>query len=311
MKRNTIVGVVVGCALASPVLAEDSIHPETGNVKISTGLGWLGGESKEYVYNPNNGQKMSELDWKIKNIPIIKGDISWDALNWLTVNARGWVTLSSSGSGGMDDYDWVTPGQEHWSHWSTHPNTRLNHANEFDVNIRGWLLNKSAYRFGAILGYQQTRFSWTAFGGSYIYDNGGNIGTFPRDERGIGYKQQFSLPYLGIVGAYRYQNFEFNGLLKFSPWVKAKDNDEHYARDTTFRVQADNLRYYSATVDAGYYVTPKAKVYTEFSASKYEEGQGGMQSINTITGKSDYLGGNAAGIENVHYSVTVGLKYRF
>lgn len=293
-----------------PALADNNLHLDSKNIKTSIGFGVLGGESKEYVYNTDNGKKISELNWKIKNTAIIKGDISWDAFNWLTLNARGWTSLAPSSSG-MDDYDWLTPGQNSWSDWSTHPNTQLNHANEFDINVKGWFLNTPEYRIGTIFGYQQTRFSWTASGGSYNYDNGTKTGVFPPNALGIGYKQQFSMPYLGLAGICRYQNFEFNALLKFSPWVTAKDNDEHYLRDITFHEKTNNSRYYSATIDAGYYVTPNAKIYTELSLSKYEEGKGGSEIINRTTGEKAYLGGDAAGIENMNYTVSVGMQYQF
>ena len=71
-------------------------------VTFNTSLGWLGGESKEYVYD--EGHKVSQLDWKIKNAAIIKGDISWTPVSYITLNARGWTTLAS-GSGEMEDYD--------------------------------------------------------------------------------------------------------------------------------------------------------------------------------------------------------------
>ena len=43
------------------------------------------------------------------------------------------------------------------------------------------------------------------------------------------------MPYIGLVGQYRINDFEFNALFKFSDWVRAHDNDEHYMRDLTFR----------------------------------------------------------------------------
>ncbi|CNI45645.1 outer membrane protease [Yersinia frederiksenii] len=307
---NGILVALSAFTAVSPAFADNNINLNSDSIKTSIALGFLGGESKEYVYDTDNGQKLSELNWKIKNTAIIKGDISWDAFNWLTLNARGWTSLASSSSG-MDDYDWLTPGQSNWSRWSTHPNTQLNHANEFDVNVKGWVLNTPKYRVGTIFGYQKTRFSWAASGGSYSYDNGARTGNIPPDTPVIAYNQQFSMPYLGLAGMYRYQDFEFNALLKFSPWVTAKDNDEHYARNLTFHDKSNNSRYYSATVDAGYYVTPNAKVYTELSLSKYEEGKGGSEIIDRTTGNKGYVGGDAAGIENMNYTVSVGMQYRF
>ena len=110
---------------------------------------------------------------------------------------------------------------------------------------------------------------------------------------------------------YRYQNIELNVLLKFSPWVRARDNDEHYLRELTFRDNADDARYYSASLDIGYYLTSHGKVFTAVSWNKYQEGKGGTQIIDNQSGEEAFEGGDAAGISNKNYNVTVGLQYRF
>lgn len=315
MNRLLIIFGVFGLAATNITLAQNEEEPYAVNlaadsITVNTSLGWLGGESKEYVYDIDTGRKVSELNWKINNTAIIKGDISWDPLYWLTLNARGWATLASSGSG-LDDYDWLSPSQSHWTDWSNSPDTHLNYANEFDINAKAWLVKRSDYKVGAVVGYQQTRFSWTAFGGHYQYDNGNHSGDFPPGKRVLGYQQKFSMPYIGLAGGYRYSNFEFNALLKFSPWVEASDNDEHYLRELTFREKTAGSNYYSASVDVGYYVTPNAKVFTEFTWSKYSQGKGGAQLLDRESGETTYAGGDAAGLENKNYSLTAGLQYRF
>jgi plasminogen activator len=270
----------------------------------------LSGKSHEMVYDDVTGRKISQLDWKIKNVAILKGDISWDAYSFLTLNARGWTSMAS-GSGHMDDYDWMNAKQSSWTDHSSHPSTNVNYANEYDLNVKGWIFQGDNYKAGVTVGYQETRFSWTATGGSYNYDNGAYQGNFPAGERGIGYSQRFSMPYIGLAGQYRFNDFEFNALFKFSDWVRAHDNDEHYMRDLTFREKTTDSRYYGASVDAGYYVTPHAKVFAEFTYSSYEEGKGGTQIIDTNTGESGSIGGDAAGISNHNYTITAGLQYRF
>ncbi|WP_251268633.1 omptin family outer membrane protease, partial [Enterobacter hormaechei] len=89
------------------------------------------------------------------------------------------------------------------------------------LSVQGWLFQDDNYKAGVIAGYQETRFSWTATGGSYNYDNGATTGNFPTGERGIGYSQRFSMPYIGLAGQYRINDFEFNALFKFSDWVRA------------------------------------------------------------------------------------------
>ncbi|HHX3635177.1 TPA: omptin family outer membrane protease, partial [Enterobacter cloacae] len=54
-----------------------------------------------------------------------------------------------------------------------------------------------------------------------------------------------------------------------------------------------------------------AKVFAEFTYSSYEEGKGGTQIIDTNTGESGSIGGDAAGISNRNYTITAGLQYRF
>ena len=51
------------------------------------------------------------------------------------------------------------------------PDTQRNYANEFDLIIKGWLLNEPNYRLGLMAGYQESRYSFTARGGSYIYSS--------------------------------------------------------------------------------------------------------------------------------------------
>ncbi|WP_324724277.1 omptin family outer membrane protease [Lelliottia sp. JS-SCA-14] len=312
MKKSSV-AIMMMATFSGAVYAESSpwtpdFSPESLSVSASAGM--LSGKSQERVYDEVTGRKVSQLDWKIKNVAILKGDISWDAYPFLTLNARGWTSLAS-GSGHMDDYDWMNESQSSWTDHSSHPATNVNYANEYDLNVKGWVFQAENYKAGVVAGYQETRFSWTATGGSYNYDNGTNTGNFPAGERGIGYSQRFSMPYIGLAGQYRFNDIELNALFKFSDWVRAHDNDEHYMRDLTFREKTSNSRYYGASVDAGYYVTPHAKVFAEFAYSNYQEGKGGTQIIDNNSGESESIGGDAAGISNKNYTITAGLQYRF
>ncbi|MBR8504057.1 omptin family outer membrane protease [Enterobacter asburiae] len=312
MIRNIVAGMMMaafsGGVYAGPTIVTPDFSPDS--LAVSASAGMLSGKSHEMVYDEATGRKISQLDWKIKNVAILKGDITWDAYSFLTLNARGWTSLAS-GSGHMDDYDWMNAKQSSWTDHSSHPATNVNYANEYDLNVKGWIFQGDNYKAGVTAGYQETRFSWTATGGTYNYDNGAYQGNFPAGERGIGYSQRFSMPYIGLAGQYRFNDFEFNALFKFSDWVRAHDNDEHYMRDLTFREKTTDSRYYGASVDAGYYVTPHAKVFAEFTYSSYEEGKGGTQIIDTNTGDSGSIGGDAAGISNHNYTITAGLQYRF
>ncbi|EFK5801373.1 omptin family outer membrane protease, partial [Escherichia coli] len=261
------------------------------------------------------GRKVSQLDWKFNNAAIIKGAINWDLMPQVSVGAAGWTTLGQKG-GNMIDRDWQDPDKPGiWTDESRHPDTRLNFANEFDLNIKGWLLNESNYRLGLMAGYQESRYSFTARGGSYIYSDEGfrdDIGSIPNGERAIGYKQRFKMPYIGLTGSYRYEDFEFGGTFKYSGWVEASDNDEHYARvkRITYRSNVKDQNYYSIAVNAGYYVTPNAKVYVEGAWNRVTNKKGDTSLYDHNDNTSEYSK-NGAGIENYNFITTAGLKYTF
>lgn len=279
------------------------------NFTISTSGGILNGKSKELVYT-ETGRKYSQLDWKIKNVAIVKGEISWDAYSFLTLNTRGWTSIRH-GSGHLDDYDWMSSRQESWTHHSSHPSTNVNYANEYDLNLTAWVFQNPNAKAGVVAGYQQTRFSWTANGGYYNYYNGEIIFNLPASEKGIGYSQKFSMPYIGLVGQYRINDFEFNALFKFSDWSRARDNDEHYSRNLTFHEKSSNSRYYGTLINAGYYITPNTKAFAEFAWGKYKEGKGSAKVIDSNSGEVGFIGGDAAGIANNNQTITAGLQYHF
>ncbi|MBS0054951.1 omptin family outer membrane protease [Yersinia sp. Marseille-Q3913] len=282
----------------------------TDNVTISASLGLLNAESQEFVYQPgNSGHKLSQLDWKAKNIPIIKMDISWDLLSNLTLTAQGWSTLSS-GDGAMDNYDWLNQNQTQWSHWSHHEKNNLNYANEIDLNAKFWLLNEKNYRIGVMSGYQRNNHSWAAYGGEINYNNGIQIGKLADSAITIGYKQKFDMPYLGMAGSYRYQDFELTTLLKYSRWVNANGSDEHYLRNLSFKDSSKLSRYYAVTLGAGYYLTPNTKLFVEAAWNRYTEGRGKAQMFNHTTGASTAIS-DGASIAHQSQTISLGIQYKF
>lgn len=308
MNKLAIISLVVGSAWAGAASANSAFFTP-GNVSGSLSTGILGGESKERVYAPDEGgRKVSQLNWKYKNAPVIKGELAWNLMPWVSLNASGWTTLASRGAS-MTDYDWEYKNQQHWSDRSRHPDTRLTYANQFDLGLTGWLLNQPEYRLGIVAGYLQSRFSWSSHGGYYNYDNGTQVGEFGPG-RSIGYRQTFKLPYIGITGMYRYQNWELGSTFKFSNWGSARDNDEHYLNMASYHTKVKDQRYYSLAADVGYYLSENAKVFVEGSWTRYENRKGNLYMIDYSNGDMGYVP-NGGGIEHSSYMVTAGLKYTF
>ncbi|HAN2194250.1 TPA: omptin family outer membrane protease, partial [Escherichia coli] len=128
----------------------------------------------------------------------------------------------------------------------------------------------------------------------------------------IGYKQHFKMPYIGLTGNYRYDSFEFGGSFKYSGWVKASDNDEHYnpEKRITYRSDVNNQNYYSVSLHAGYYITPAAKVYVEGTWNRITNKKGDTSLYSRNLNISDHTK-NGAGIESYNFMTTAGLKYYF
>lgn len=84
-----------------------------GEGKISAEIQTMNGKAGEYVYDPENGDKVSYLDWKIKNVPILKLGYDYTIDNW-EFSITGKKNIGKNfRSGYMKDYDWFsTPDNE-------------------------------------------------------------------------------------------------------------------------------------------------------------------------------------------------------
>ncbi|EOV0285800.1 omptin family outer membrane protease [Salmonella enterica] len=309
-KFNRVSLATILAVFSVQVFADDNSWFTPENISAGLSTGFLSGEARERVYEPaEGGRKISQLDWKYNHAPVIKGSLNWDVMPRFTVGMSGWTTLSGSG-GSMTDNDWLDPEQKEKTDYSRHPDTKLNYANQFDISLTGWILNEPDYRAGLAVGYQQSTFSWTSKGGSYLYDNGTDTGSFLPGQSVIGYSQTFKLPWIGIAGTYRFRDFELNGLFKYSNQGKVTDNDEHYLRDTTFRDRATGQKFYSLSADAGYYITDNAKVFVDVAWSRMLNVKGNITENdygeNTKTRYKD-----SSGTEYSNYMVTGGIQYRF
>lgn len=300
-------------AFAMPYLNGEPAQYQHDGLSLNASLGYLGGESKESVYY--QGKQLSRLDWKTKNAAIIKAEANYDLLPWLSVNARGWTTLAS-GSGHMNDYDWQDLHSSHHTDSSSSPAT-LNESNEFDFSLRGWVLNQENYKLGAVAGYQENRTSWLASGGTYDYagtDANGDYdpnlprerGEFPAGKPAVGYRQIFKTPYIGLAGFYSLAQFELSGLLKYSHWVDAKDNDVHYMTGATSTTGTNNSELWAGVVNAGYWVTPQAKVFSEASYTYYPNKHGDENQWDEDG--HEYLQ-NGGGIQSRAWSISAGIQY--
>lgn len=291
---------------ASVLAGGEAFTPEKLSGSISTGL--LSGEAKGKAYNPEAGGQIKQLKWKYKNAAIIKGNIDWDLFPWVSLGASGWTTYASR-SAHLDDYKWKEVKQNKSTDYPSSPSSKLNYANYYDLNIKGWILNEPDYRLGLMLGYQQSAFSWTAKSRGYNYNHGTDPGMLKSGSSGPANKQKIGFLYVGLTGFYRYDKWEVNGAFKLNTWGKASDNDEQYSKNAKFISDGSSLKYYSLAADVGYYVTDNAKVYIEGTWNRMRNAKGNVTLHDYANVKKNIPG--VAGIENNYYMVTAGLRYTF
>lgn len=208
----------------------------------------------------------------------------------------------------MVDRDWLIPNQDRYSHISESP-TKLRSASFWDVNATVWGVNNDRWHMGLMVGWQQTDYKWDAHGGYYSYWNGLFEDNLPGG-KGILYKLQFKMPYIGLTGGFRVGDVEMNTGLKYSHWVQASATDEHFLRNITFRDRNRVSDYYSVSADIGYYITPQAKVFIEGEWMRVSNGKGSETAEFHDNGTVGYFP-DSSGIENTAYNVTAGLKYYF
>ncbi|GAB3991597.1 hypothetical protein GCM10029978_120920 [Actinoallomurus acanthiterrae] len=88
------------------------------------------------------------------------------------------------------------------------------------------------------------------------------------------------------------------------------DEDTVVKKRITYRSKVKDQNYYSVAVNAGYYVTPNAKVYVEGAWNRVTNKKGNTSLYDHNDNTSDYSK-NGAGIENYNFITTAGLKYTF
>ncbi|WP_076589122.1 omptin family outer membrane protease [Vibrio ostreicida] len=295
--------MLIPLAIAPQAMAEG----HQNNLALEGSLGFLNGASTENVFD-TTGKKVSQLDWKIDNVPIIKLAAALDLNEKWTLKGGFWSAITDDGDAHMEDRDWLVANQSDPSHISISPDTKLRHAYELDLSATYWFLKRDQYQLGAVGGYQYTTFKWDGIGGSYSYNNGANVGTFP-NAVGIDYKQEFGALYLGMAGSYQLNQSEFGFLVKWSPFVDASDVDHHYMRGNTYYEDSNELSDMIAlTLNYGYHVTPQIKLYAEYAYTKYEEARADM---TIVTNSGVGYVPNAASLDNHNSTATVGVKYTF
>ena len=286
-----------------------------GNVEFTLGAGLLNGEAEEKVYDVDNGAKVSQLDWQLKQVPTLHLGLSWHPLRWLTLDARGWTQIAK-GDSHMKDYDWLGEDDQSWTDYSDHPDTRVQKAWQAEVAATVWALKRDDLALGAVLAYQHSELGWQSRGGSYTYSSDYGYrdlsGEFERGEKGITYQQTYQTPYVGLVGLYSLGNWTLESRVKHSQWVKARDHDQHHMRSLTFSGNHGNRgRMQSLSLGLSYRINPQFSVKAGVDYQVYAEAKGSTRVKHNAGGQSLNIDGKSGSQASRTVLSNLALSYQF
>lgn len=268
--------------------------------------GYLTGRSRETVYDPATGQRISQLNWDIKAAGVFGGNVAIRPADWVRIRFGGWLPFTSNSH--MEDYDWLIPPFDTPSHVSVHPDTRLQSAYQIDAQLGVRILNGGASALYAVGGYRQLHYSWTAFGGTFAYPPPTGSGTIPSGLAVISYKQWFDTPYLGLSGEWKAGSWWINGEVVGSFWSTSRDRDDHILRATLFEERATGVKVVVATASLGYDFTPTLSAFGRVEYQRHFEGRGATDIYVYATGDRFHIPGDAAGLDNHSLVLAFGVK---
>lgn len=312
MLRWSLMALTLGASTAG---ANDLLASSAdGSFWLSGGVGLMSIKANEYVYLGNN--KASLLEWDTDGVVLYTATAGADlGSDW---HVKGKLDLGFGGNGNLVDYDWV-PGfatdqsKNGWSDRSVHPDTRLDYYFSGTLELGRNIFTDDSSNVSIGGGFKYTQVRWQAFGGSYIYSDGGfrnDIGELPAGLKGISYKQEIPTVFLGFDGSTSFDRLTLSGGVKGGITTGVNDQDDHWL--TEARVFGDMkvapVLMLNAAID--YKLTDTASIYLSGNLENVFRKRGDMNSIDTATGTAT-LYRNAAGASIKTMSLQFGLRARF
>ncbi len=312
---NTLTGVLAMGLLAVSVgqaAAQSYAYTSPDDtVRVTGGIGAMYLEGNEYVFNGE--RTLSQLIWQTR-APVLRGRIAVDVGNGFSISAEG--SVAGFGSSYMEDYDWLvsTDSFDNWTHRSQHPDTNLDHYLTGAAMIGYELVNdpEAVIRFHTGLKYTDVK--WSAYGGSYIYSDGGfrnKTGNFADGEPAIAYQQKLPELFVGFDGDQYYDNVRIGGLLRGGLTVMAQTRDNHWMRNLLVVDNFNPAPTIALGADVGFALGPLAEFYV---AARYDQMflmRGKSEYFNTTTGARTIVGNDLGGADLRSAEITAGLRGAF
>jgi omptin len=315
MKRIAAFAALLTLLTTSTAFGDDRLASSVDDsIWISGSVGLINLDAKEYVYT--GAFKLSELDWKSRNVAVYSATIGADIYNDWTI--KGGIDIGGGGNGFMTDYDWIEPfytdnSMNGWSHRSRHPDTGLQTYFSGSVELQRKLLANDSTSLAVNGGFKYTDVKWNARGGSMIYSVDAPRDTIDEFEDGkkvISYEQKIPVFYAGFNGSLIFDRLTLSGGLQGGVTSGINDIDNHWLRSLRFKDSMEVAPVFLMNASVDYRVTDNASIYVAGNFEKVFRARGDTAIVDTSSGAT---GNNpdTAGAAFRSVSVKVGLKARF
>ena len=308
-----------------PAIAADVIlEPETtvtsadGTVTLTGGVGVIGIEGREYVFDGSGSEDvLSLLIWQ-SLAPMLTTGLDVSLPDGWSIAAKAQVALG--GDSYMEDYDWLLPfrpsfASDDWTHRSQSENTDLDWYFNGSIALGKDIVVNEDMTVNVNGGFKYTDVQWAAVGGTFVYSVGGfrdTSGTFA-DVPAITYRQQWPALFLGADAEIVRDQWTFDFGAQAGVTFNGIGDDTHWMRVPPLNF-VDSLGMsptVSLSASAEYEVDEQLSLFVAGTFDIFFIDRGYTDIYNNDTGALVGSELDAAGAELVSASVSVGLKGTF
>lgn len=309
MKHRALVAGISLLAFPISAAASDVLQTSAdGSVVFRGSYGITAIKANELVWEGKT--KVSQLIWKSQGISTFSGSIDAELDRAFYVKATG--AIGFGGNGHMADYDWFNPDGP-WTHRSLHPDTRLDHYYALSLEAGREILSMDGTELAIGGGFKYTDVKWTAYGGSFVYSDTGfraDRGDFPDGEKGISYRQEWPVPYIGVNVSHTQGAWTIGGALQGGMAINGTGTDDHWMRDLRFIDHFDTTPAVMTSATAEYEFRPDTAFYVSGSFDRMFRTRADTVMIDRISGGKQKFP-DSAGADFMSWTVSLGLRGKF
>ncbi len=276
----------------------------------------INGKSNEYVYDLDSPMQISELEWEIKNVPVLSLGYTYNFLNNWNLNLVFEKNFSSQNSGNMKDYDWNTEkGKLNGAPYAYSNNkNRVETLENLDFNIQHIFSHTNELKSGPFIGVKYNNLKFVAKAGKQeIYTGTGLIDSTKNWEnkvKGVEYSQKFTTPYIGYFIGYTLDKLKVQGNIKGSTLGRATAKDTHFIGNSYSKEKYKNIKNLTLEVSAIYPILESLDFNCTFQMDKLYKTTNSKTNMTFKDGTSIDIK-DKTGTKSFTTAVSLGLTYKF